>query len=135
MTDRLAPQQAATSASDAPGRASGLMQTLLRSEWPWMLYLAFAVLLVVFSLASPWFLSVDNFLNIGRQTTLVSIVAAGMTFVIIAGQIDLSVASTLALSGMAAALAMAHVANYWFVGALAGLGTGALVGFINGALN
>ena len=103
----VAPQQAETAASRAPG-ASALMKTLLRSEWPWMLYLAFAVLLVVFSLASPWFLSVDNFLNIGRQTTLVSIVAVGMTFVIIAGQIDLSVASTLALSGMAAALAMAH---------------------------
>ena len=57
-----------------------------------------------------------------------------MTFVIIAGQIDLSVASTLALSGMAAALAMAHLANFWFVGALAGLGTGALVGLINGTL-
>ena len=70
------------------------------------------VLSCVFSFASPWFLSIDNFLNIGRQTTLVSIVAIGMTFVIIAGQIDLSVASTLALSGMAAALAMAHVANY-----------------------
>src|ERR1700761_3377539 len=132
MTDRLAPQQAATSASDTPGHASRLMQTLLRSEWPWMLYLAFAVLLVIFSLASPWFLSVDNFLNIGRQTTLVSIVAIGMTFVIIAGQIDLSVASTLALSGMAAALAMSHIYNGWFVGAAAGLATGALVGLING---
>jgi ribose transport system permease protein len=134
MTDRLAPQQAKTTAPGSPGGASALMKTLLRSEWPWMLYLAFAVLLVVFSLASPWFLSVDNFLNIGRQTTLVSIVAVGMTFVIIAGQIDLSVASTLALSGMAAALAMVHVANYWFVGALAGLTTGAVVGLINGAL-
>src|ERR1700733_9538741 len=134
MTDRLARQPAATGASDTPGGAPALMKTLLRSEWPWMLYLAFAVLLVVFSLASPWFLSVDNFLNIGRQTTLVSIVAVGMTFVIIAGQIDLSVASTLALSGMAAALAMAHLANFWVVGALAGFGTGALVGLINGTL-
>ena len=89
MTDRLAPQQVATGVSDTPSRAPSLMQTLLRSEWPWMLYLAFAVLLVVFSLASPWFLSIDNFLNIGRQTTLVSIVAIGMTFVIIAGQIDM----------------------------------------------
>jgi ribose/xylose/arabinose/galactoside ABC-type transport system permease subunit len=57
-----------------------------------------------------------------------------MTFVIIAGQIDLSVASTLALSGMAAALAMAHIANYWFVGALAGLSAGAMVGLLNGVL-
>ncbi len=106
-------------------RVSTLAQTLSRSEWPWMLYLAFLVLLVIFSFASPWFLSIDNFLNIGRRTTLVSIAAIGMTFVIIAGQIDLSVASTLALSGMAAALAMSHPANFWFVGALAGLGAGA----------
>jgi ABC-type Fe3+/spermidine/putrescine transport system ATPase subunit len=106
-------------------RVSTLAQTLSRSEWPWMLYLAFLVLLVIFSFASPWFLSIDNFLKIGRQTTLVSIAAIGMTFVIIAGQIDLSVASTLALSGMTAALAMSHLANFWFVGALAGLGTGA----------
>src|SRR5436305_9518558 len=82
---------------------------LLRGERPYMLYIAFVVLLIVFSLTSPWFLSLDNFLNIGRQTTLVSIIAVGMTFVIVARQIDLSVASTLALSGMAAALAMAHV--------------------------
>jgi ribose/xylose/arabinose/galactoside ABC-type transport system permease subunit len=65
---------------------------------------------------------------------LVSIVAVGMTFVIIARQIDLSVGSTLALSGMAAALAMAHIADNWLVGAIAGLGAGALVGLINGVL-
>jgi ribose transport system permease protein len=94
-----------------------------------MLYAAFAILLVIFSVASPWFLSIDNFLNIGRQTALVSIIATGMTFVIIARQIDLSVGSTLA-----AALAMAHVANNWVVGAVAGIGTGALVGLINGLL-
>ena len=132
MTDRLA--TTAVAAAPQRRRASTLVQTLLRSEWPWMLYLAFVVLCVVFSFASPWFLSIDNFLNIGRQTTLVSIAAIGMTFVIIAGQIDLSVASTLALSGMAAALAMAHLANFWLVGALAGLGTGALVGLLNGTL-
>ena len=99
-----------------------------------MIYVAFAVLLVVFSLSSPWFLSVDNFLNIGRQTALVSIIAIGMTFVIIARQIDLSVGSNLALSGMAAGLAMAHVANSWLLGAAAGIGTGALVGLVNGLL-
>ena len=57
------------------------------------------------------FCRIDNFLNIGRQTALVSIVAMGMTFVIIARQIDLSVGSTLALSGMCAALAMSYIAQ------------------------
>jgi len=115
-------------------RRRKLRQKLLRGERPYMLYIAFLILLVVFSLSSPWFLSVENFLNIGRQTTLVSIIAVGMTFVIVARQIDLSVASTLALSGMAAALAMSHVNNSWVVGAAAGLGTGALVGLLNGIL-
>jgi ribose/xylose/arabinose/galactoside ABC-type transport system permease subunit len=115
-------------------RRRKLLQNLLRGERPYMLYIAFVILLVVFSLSSPWFLSLDNFLNIGRQTTLVSIIAVGMTFVIIARQIDLSVASTLALSGMAAALAMNQINNSWIVGAVAGLGTGALVGLLNGVL-
>jgi ribose/xylose/arabinose/galactoside ABC-type transport system permease subunit len=115
-------------------RRRKLLQKLLRGERPYMLYIAFLILLVVFSLSSPWFLSVENFLNIGRQTTLVSIIAVGMTFVIVARQIDLSVASTLALSGMAAALAMSHINDSWVVGAVAGLGTGALVGLLNGIL-
>ena len=115
-------------------RRRKLLQKLLRGERPYMLYIAFLVLLVVFSLSSPWFLSVENFLNIGRQTTLVSIIAVGMTFVIVARQIDLSVASGLALSGMVAALAMSHINNSWVVGAVAGLGTGALVGLLNGIL-
>jgi len=78
VTDRIA--RTVETAVPERSRASALAQTLLRSEWPWMLYLAFVVLCVVFSFASPWFLSVDNFLNIGRQTTLVSIVAAFLLF-------------------------------------------------------
>ena len=120
-TDRQASQQRRS-------RAWRLAHLLLQGDRPYMLYFAFAILLVVFSVASPWFLSLDNFLNIGRQTALVSIIAIGMAFVIIARQIDLPVGSTLALSGMSAALAMAHVGDNWMVGAIAGVGTGALVG-------
>ena len=102
MTEAAAP----SSLARPPGPPSrGLWRIgrlLVQGDRPYMIYVAFAVLLVVFSFASPWFLSVDNFLNIGRQTALVSIIAIGMTFVIIARQIDLSVGSNLALSGMAA---------------------------------
>ena len=133
MTDPIV-AKAATQPAPEPDRWRQLARTLLRGERPYMLYIAFAILLVIFSFASPWFLSLENFLNIGRQTTLVSIIAVGMTFVIISRQIDLSVASNLALSGMAAAMAMAHIGNHWIVGAVAGIGCGALVGFINGVL-
>ena len=132
MTELTAPNIVASSTRS--DRRRRILQSLLRGERPYMLYIAFVILLVVFSLSSPWFLSVDNFLNIGRQTTMVSIIAVGMTFIIIARQIDLSVASTLALSGMAAALAMSQINNSWIVGAVAGLGTGALVGLLNGIL-
>ena len=134
MTDPALAKAAAEKARAEPERWRQIARTLLRGERPYMLYIAFAILLVIFSFASPWFLSLENFLNIGRQTTLVSIIAVGMTFVIISRQIDLSVASNLALSGMAAALAMAHVGNHWIIGAVAGIGCGALVGFINGVL-
>jgi ribose/xylose/arabinose/galactoside ABC-type transport system permease subunit len=136
MSD-VAPSPAAQSSKPGESRADRFLKMarlLVQGDRPYMLYIAFAILLVIFSAASQWFLSIDNFLNIGRQTALVSIVAMGMTFVIIARQIDLSVGSTLALSGMCAALAMSYIDNNWFVGAAAGIGAGALVGLINGVL-
>ncbi|MGP8434922.1 ABC transporter permease [Paraburkholderia fungorum] len=136
MNDSVSPMTAERQASPPrKSRMRRIAQLLLQGERPYALYGAFAILLVVFSFASPWFLSIDNFLNIGRQTALVSIIAVGMTFVIIARQIDLSVGSTLALSGMSAALAMSHVGDNWIVGAIAGIGTGALVGAINGVVS
>ncbi|MFL9868111.1 ABC transporter permease [Paraburkholderia fungorum] len=135
MNDSVSPMTAERQASPPrKSRMRRIAQLLLQGDRPYALYGAFAILLVVFSFASPWFLSIDNFLNIGRQTALVSIVAVGMTFVIIARQIDLSVGSTLALSGMSAALAMAYVGDNWIIGAIAGIGTGALVGAINGVV-
>lgn len=111
-----------------------IKKALIAGEKPWLLYIGFLILLIVFSVASPYFLSANNFMNIGRQTALVSIIAVGMTFVIVSGQIDLSVGSTLALAGMTAALAMQYVGNVWIIGALAGLATGAFVGLVNGVI-
>ena len=50
-------------------------------------------LFVFFSLASPSFLTLDNFTNILAQVSLTSIIAVGLTFVILTGEIDLSVAA------------------------------------------
>ncbi|MDR5773430.1 MULTISPECIES: ABC transporter permease [unclassified Caballeronia] len=132
MNESVSPMPAEQQSAQRHSRARRIAQLLLQGDRPYMLYFAFAILLVVFSFASPWFLSIDNFLNIGRQTALVSIIAIGMTSVIIARQIDLSVGSSLALSGMAAALAMSHIGDSWVIGAIAGIGTGAIVGAING---
>ena len=63
-------------------------------------FLGLIVLTIFFSLASPYFFSARNFINILDQVTVLGIMALGMTAVIIIGGIDLSVGSILALSMM-----------------------------------
>ena len=69
-------------------------------------YFALLVLVVVCALTNDVFFSTRNLLNITRQVSYSGILALGMTFVIIAGGIDLSVGSLFAFSGVAAAVAM-----------------------------
>ncbi|NMB11514.1 MAG: ABC transporter permease [Firmicutes bacterium] len=92
------------------------------------------ILCVILSLSSPYFLSVTNIMNILRQSSLIAIVAAGMTFVIITGGIDLSVGSVLSLASCLAAGMMINMGwNIW-VSVFLGLVIGGLMGFINGVL-
>lgn len=60
---------------------------------------ALIVLILYFGLSTQNFLSVDTFLNIANQSPAITVVAVGMTFVLLIGGIDLSVGSVLALSG------------------------------------
>ncbi|WP_284948067.1 ABC transporter permease [Acidisoma cladoniae] len=63
--------------------------------------LALAILIaVVLSIASPYFLTVKNLLNLLDQSIVVGIVSIGMTFVILTGGIDLSVGSVAGVSGI-----------------------------------
>jgi ribose transport system permease protein len=82
---------------------------------------------------TPHFLTVSNLLNIAQQTSINAIVAAGMTFVIISGGIDLSVGSIVALSGVA--LGSLLQANQPAAVAVAGaVVTGVGCGLLNGLL-
>jgi simple sugar transport system permease protein len=64
----------------------------------------FLIMVVIFSIASPVFLSTGNILNLVRQTAPILIVATAMTFVITTGGIDLSVGSVVALVNASAAI-------------------------------
>ena len=118
----------AQTAARAPAASNPLLSLISSGG---LLYVGFAVLIVVFAIASPVFLTPENFANIGRQTTLVSIMAVGMTLVIISGEFDLSVGSSMALAGVIGALAMQNFGNVWIIGAAAALATGAAVGLVN----
>lgn len=89
------------------------------------------LLVAVVSILSPSFLSSKNIFNILRQTSVNAIIAAGMTFVILTGGIDLSVGSILAISGAVCASLLASGQSI-IIGVLASIVIGAGVGFLNG---
>jgi len=93
---------------------------------------ALLLLILVLTFLSDSFLSVQNFLNVGQQVAVLSIVALGATFVIISGGIDLSVGSVLALSAVVFATFLADFSLAWPLAALIGLLVGCACGAVNG---
>lgn len=89
------------------------------------------VFCIIVSILNPRFLTVSNILNILRQTSINSVIAAGMTFVILTGGIDLSVGSILAISGAVAATMIAQGSNVWLT-VIVALAIGAVMGAFNG---
>src|SRR5436190_17817609 len=100
----------------------------------YVVYLSFLAILAFFSVAlfDKGFLSYDNFQNILRQTAMVSVMAIGMTFTLSAGEIDLSIGSTVALAALVAALVVRET-NLVFA-LVAAVGVGLAVGLVNGVL-
>ena len=86
-------------------QATGSGKKLLTKEWliEQKSLIALLFLVVVVSFLNPNFFTVDNILNILRQTSVNAIIAVGMTLVILTAGIDLSVGSVLALCGAFAA--------------------------------
>lgn len=123
------PDAAETSGSTGRLRARGF-----RLSTGVSLLAIFAGLCAVFSLLSPYFLSVDNFVNIAKTMPIVGIVAIGETMVLIAGGVDLSVGSVAALSGVVTGLLWETMGVPIGLAVLASLATGALVGLVNGLL-
>jgi ribose transport system permease protein len=89
-------------------------------------------LVIAFSLVADNFLTVDNLRNILRQYSVPAILAVGQTLVIVSAGIDLSVASTAALSGSVMGVMYAHEGYPEPVALLMGLAAGFAVGAING---
>jgi ribose/xylose/arabinose/galactoside ABC-type transport system permease subunit len=105
---------------------------LWQAEWAAPL-IALVALSTVLSLYDPNFRKLENLSNIGFQTAVIVTLAAGQTLVIIAGGIDLSVGSVLALVGVVTALLLAAERPIALAVA-AGLIVGVGCGFVNGFL-
>jgi ribose transport system permease protein len=99
-----------------------------------IIYIGFVVIFLVFALAlhDKGFLNLNNLLNIFRQTAMIAVMAIAMTYVLSAGEIDLSVGAVAGLASVVTAMAIDTGGPLF--GVLAGLATGIAVGTFNGLL-
>jgi putative xylitol transport system permease protein len=97
--------------------------------------LVFFVLIIAFlAFAAPNFLTLNNVVNVVRQSSIIGLIALGMTFIMITAGIDLSVGSIVGLAGMTFALLAPASGGAFWLPLIAGLGVGLLVGFLSAAL-
>ena len=95
---------------------------------------ALAALVILFSFLSPHFLNTNNLLTIFSQVSIIAIMAFGMTFVLMIGEIDLSVGSIAALSGLVLGI-MLSMGMHAIIAIMIALLVGALAGGANGLIS
>jgi ribose transport system permease protein len=96
-------------------------------------FISLIALFVGLSIASPNFLTATNLSSVVRQTATISIMALGMTLVIVSGGIDLSVGAILAFAGTLGTMAIVAGAPVWG-GVAVGVLCGLFWGFVNALL-
>ena len=129
-------QEEAKSMVQAAPKHESAVRTFLKRQDNWNiigLFITIIIVMVIASIASPYFLSVKNFLNIGYAISIRGIIAIGLTIVLITGGLDLSIAAVAAVAGMAAAAMINAQVPGWLAAILALLLAGAL-GAINGTI-
>jgi len=91
-----------------------------------------AVVVLVFSIASPYFLTTTNLMNIAIQTSVIGVLTIAQLIVLLTAGIDLSVGAVTAIAGVLAAMMMRSVPV--FVATIGALIIGAVFGYANGLI-
>lgn len=139
MADRIGSAAAGVSPA-AVSETTRRRRSRRRPSWATVFDLGFLPVVLValgatLTVESPYFLTGHNLLNVLSQTAVLGIVAAGSTFVIIGGDLDLSVGANLALSGVVAAYGMTTISHSAAVGMVLGLLVGVGFGLVNGLVS
>jgi ribose transport system permease protein len=104
----------------------------IRSASQFLIIVAVLAECLIFSLLSPSFLTVENFVNVALQIAIYGMLAVGMTLVIITGGIDLSVGSVVAFSGVATASLLEKLSRQQPMGVFVAIIVGVGIGLISG---
>ncbi|KKB84160.1 ABC transporter permease [Devosia limi DSM 17137] len=120
-----------------PAESSPLARLSRINLQQYVVYVGFVAIFVFFAivLRDSGFLTSRNLVNIALQTAPATIMAIGLVFALSAGDIDLSIGSTVAVSALCAAMAMAAMPEAGLLlGVAAGIGAGLAIGLVNGLL-
>jgi ribose transport system permease protein len=128
------------SANDLDSNASGRLRFIVGNQQI-ILLLVLIALVIFFGVRNSLFFSQSEFSNLIIDFSGMALIAVAETYVIISGGIDLSVGSTIAISGVGGAFAMQSLMNHHMgetgvllIGTLACAGIGLLVGAVNAVL-
>jgi len=102
-------------------------------HWEWILVFLVIIVIIINSNITPYFLNVTNLFDMTFNFMELGIVVLIMSFIIIIGQMDLSVGSTMALSSAVMGISYQSGLNIW-IAMLLGIAAGTLGGFFNGII-
>jgi len=128
LTMDAVPSEASVAAA-APREAATLRDWIERL----LPYASVVILFIALSILSPYFLTLQNLSSVCRQTAVITIIALGMTLIMISGGIDLSVGSVMAFAGICGTLLLAS-GHSLVVSVLGAMLAGAAWGLLNSAL-
>lgn len=118
-----------TTTSPVRSRGAGVRAPNWRSA---VVYIGFVLVFAFFAATqTEYFLTWTNLSNIVVQAAPITIMAMGTVLVLAIGEIDLSIGSTVAVAALVTAMTIQTTGSWW-IGALAGLATGAIAGAVNG---
>lgn len=135
MTQNSQKAAASTSETEQPPQpGSAPAPPVRKRSLPELAALLFVLIamIVFFSIKSPYFLTQDNIINVLTAIAVTGIIAVPGTMLLIGGQVDLSVGSGAAFCGVV--MATVSQEHPLFLGVLAALGAGLLIGLVNGFL-
>jgi ribose transport system permease protein len=119
---------------ETPSQLSLTLARIKGDGWADVLFVPFVLLALALYLtfSTEFFLTSLNLTNLLTQAAVLAVVAFGLTFVILCGELDLSVGASMALASVVGAMVMRDHGGSIILGLLATLGIGVLIGLING---
>jgi ribose transport system permease protein len=133
MTDKSNGTNGPTTQSESGGDLHRVtLRSVLSNQAVSLLLILFGIWIVL-GILSPYFFTVSNLFEITLQAAVIAIIAAGETFVIVSGGIDLSVGSVFACAAVVGGMLLDSTGSL-FVALVGTLSFGALLGLVNGGL-